>query len=97
MTITLAHTKFLTVPTNKKGEGWRWTRRGSKGGDYVRIDRGDPRAQYAWQQVDHVRVNAGGKALGRDGRPIAGGVKGSGKDSHIPLDEWLKWSRWDRR
>jgi RHS repeat-associated protein len=81
---------------NKKKVGTRWQRPGSKGGDSVRIDQGDPSSAFPSQRVDHVRINSGGKVIGPDGKPIAGVP--SPKDTaeaHIPLSEWIKWRNWD--
>jgi len=75
---------------NKKGAGWRWSNKK----DGVRIDKGSPKSPQASQRVDHVVVRAEGRVIGRNGKPISGSVKDDPVAAHIPLSEWLTWTRW---
>lgn len=62
----------------------------------VRIDKGSKSVSQPVQQVDHVVVRRHGQIIGRDGKPLKPGTK-MGDDpanTHIPLDEWIKWKSW---
>jgi hypothetical protein len=84
--------EWTDVLPTRKGVGTRWF--GPKRArDGVRVDRGDPNAEKASQQVDHVIVRHRGKVIGPDGRPVPSSISDS-YESHIPLKEWLKWSTW---
>ncbi len=76
---------------NKKGTGWRWA---DKKGNGVRVDKGNPRSSSPSQKPDHVVVRSNGKVIGRDGKPLNGSVKDNPIDAHIPLSDWLTWSKW---
>ncbi|WP_438297175.1 hypothetical protein [Streptomyces sp. HUAS TT7] len=54
------------------------------------IDEGNLNNSQEYQQVNHVVINSGGRAIGRDGKPIEGSIK-ENPASHIPLTDWLKW------
>lgn len=97
--------KHWTDKPNKKAmkngvfakDGWRWEEPGSKGGQTVRLDRGDPNNSQETQQVDHVRINSGGKMVGRDGTLYATeAAKQVPKEVHIPYTEWITWSAWNK-
>ncbi|MCC8484214.1 MAG: hypothetical protein LN561_06750 [Rickettsia endosymbiont of Labidopullus appendiculatus] len=68
--------EFGVTNYNKKMDGLRW----KKGGDSIRIDRGDPSAKYVTQQVDHVAISYNGKVVDNTGKnyifkdKITGGV-----------------------
>ena len=85
---------FGNPVANKKGEGLKWNT--PHGKDNIRIDKGDPNAQYSHQQVDHVRVNKGGQVIGRDGNPIlksdTNPYPKNAPEAHIPLSEWINWT-----
>lgn len=59
---------------------------------------GIPNSLFPSQQVDHVRINYRGKAIGRDGNPLSPTSLNPSptktEEVHIPLSEWLKWSTW---
>ncbi|WP_433270850.1 hypothetical protein ACQPZF_10960 [Actinosynnema sp. CS-041913] len=78
---------------NQKGVGLRWfgPNPNSQG---VRIDKAVPGGQPT-QQVTHVVVRDGGRILGRDGKPITGSLQ-QNPTAHIPLDEWVTWSQWNK-
>jgi RHS repeat-associated protein len=80
---------------NRKGDGTRWQDPDDQGNG-VRIDEGDPDNSQPSQQVDHVIVRNGGQVIGRDGQPIGGSIKQDPTNAHIPLSEWLKWSKWNK-
>ncbi|MGE3726321.1 MAG: hypothetical protein AB7I41_12265 [Candidatus Sericytochromatia bacterium] len=82
------------IPT-RKGEGWRWTDPTNKG-NIVRIDKGNPLNSQPTQQVDHVIINADGRILGKDGMPINGSIKSDPINTHIPLNDWINWTRWNK-
>lgn len=86
------HLKSFEKPTNK-GVGYRWN---NDKGDGVRIDKGNPNNSQEYQQVDHVVINSGGKVIGRNGKPISGSIKQNAREAHIPLEEWLKWTEWNK-
>jgi RHS repeat-associated protein len=78
------------------GDGWRWHDPNNKG-NLVRIDEGNPALRNASQQVDHVRVDCGGKVIGPDGQPLKS-AKGDvdGPLSHIPYRDWKTWRQWNQ-
>jgi hypothetical protein len=78
----------------KSGGGWKWFDPGKYKGDGVRIDPGDPNAQYPWQQVDHVSVTYEGKKLDMYGNPIYASTPSATQDAHIPLSVWRTWRFW---
>jgi hypothetical protein len=80
---------------NKKGEGQRWTDPDNPGNG-IRIDRGDPNNSQEIQRTDHVVVRHNGVVIGRDGKPLPGRIADYPELAHIPLDEWLTWSDWNR-
>lgn len=63
---------------------------GRKGADTIRIMKGRPNARYASQRVDYVKINKG-TPIGRNGVRQS---SGNTADAHIPLSEWLTWTRW---
>ena len=77
----------------KKKPGWRWRDPTNKGNG-VRIDKGDADSSFPSQQVDHVLIRKAGQVIGKNGQPIAGSIKNSPTEAHIPLDEWLQWQTW---
>ena len=77
--------------TDAQGTGLRWSDR--HGGNYVRIDRGIPSSSQPWQRIDHVRINYGGRIIGRGGVRLPEGA-GNTEAAHIPLEEWLRWRFW---
>ncbi len=76
------------------GIGRRWVDPANKKGNGVRIDKGNSNNSQTTQQVDHVVVRKDGKVIGRDGQPIQGSIKNNAINAHIPLQEWLTWSKW---
>jgi hypothetical protein len=76
-----------------KSGGWKWWDP-KNSGNYVRIDPGDPNSRDSFRQIDHVHVRSGGRVIGRDGKPMPPGSAGD-PAAHIPLTQWLKWSRWN--
>ncbi len=78
---------------NRKGAGYRWN---DGKGNGVRIDKGNRDNPQVYQQVDHVVINSGGKIIGRNGKPIKGSIENDPREAHIPLEEWLKWSEWNK-
>ena len=80
---------------NGKGVGWRWQNPNYKG-DGVRVDRGNPDSSYPSQREDHVIVNSRGNVIGLDGQPIDGSIDEDAVNAHIPLQDWLKWSSWNK-
>lgn len=78
----------------KRSPGFRWEDPQDPGNG-IRIDKGNPGAEYPSQRVDHVVVRRGGRILGQDGAPIQGALKAH-PEGHIPLDEWMTWKDWDR-
>ncbi|WP_431045779.1 RHS repeat domain-containing protein [Roseateles sp. L2-2] len=81
---------------NSGGEGRKYKDPKAPKENIVRIDKGNPDNSQPSQQVDHVVVLSGGKVRGRDGNPINGSIKNDPVNAHIPLSEWVRWSRWDR-
>ncbi|WP_341753124.1 MULTISPECIES: hypothetical protein [unclassified Candidatus Tisiphia] len=61
---------------NNKMDGLKW----KKGGDSIRIDKGNPAAKYVTQQVDHVAISYNGKVVDHTGNnyifkdEVTGGV-----------------------
>lgn len=87
-----------TPLTTQKGMGLRW---GSQHGkDSIRIDKGDPDAEFPHQKTDHVRINSNGKVIGRNGHPIQDSPSipkpKKSPEAHIPLSEWLEWKQWNK-
>ncbi len=81
---------------NSKGTGERWLDPKNPNGNGVRIDKGDPKSPQPSQRVDHVIVRSGGKVIGPDGNPIPPGASiQDNPQTHIPLQQWLKWQSWD--
>ena len=78
---------------NSSGIGWRWENPHDKG-DGVRIDKGVPGSDFESQRVDHVVVRQNGTVRGRDGERIRGSIRRDGRNAHIPLSEFVRWSRW---
>jgi BirA family biotin operon repressor/biotin-[acetyl-CoA-carboxylase] ligase len=82
--------------STQKGMGVRW---GSKHGqDLIRIDKGNPDADTPHEKVDHVRVNSGGRVIGKDGKAILDSkvpLPRKAPEAHIPLSEWLQWKHWN--
>jgi len=78
-----------------KGEGVKWSD-GTKGNNVIRINQGDPKADYPSQRVPYVKLVRNGQVIGRDGKPILRSptIHKSSKhpDAHIPLSEWIKWT-----
>lgn len=85
---------------NKKKGGWRW-RDPDNEGNGVRWDKGDPQSKWPSQREDHVRVDKGGKVIGRDGKPIDSSPENPNptatEDAHIPSSEYEKWLNWGER
>ncbi|MCC8399181.1 MAG: hypothetical protein LN563_01155, partial [Rickettsia endosymbiont of Platyusa sonomae] len=48
---------------NNKMDGLKW----KKGGDSIRIDKGNPNAEYIAQQIDHVAISHNGKVVDHTG------------------------------
>ncbi|MDO5068345.1 MAG: hypothetical protein Q4D96_13795, partial [Propionibacteriaceae bacterium] len=80
---------------NNKGIGTRWFDPAALKSNGIRADQGRPDSHYQTQQVDHVIVRSGGKVIGPDGKPIPGKID-QNWEAHIPLDDWLGWSTWDK-
>ena len=80
---------------NKKGVGTRWFDPTAPKANGIRADQGWPEAHFQTQQVDHVIVRSGGKVIGPDGNPIPGRIDDNW-EAHIPLDDWLGWTTWDK-
>ncbi len=87
-----------------RGIGIKWSGtadkgRTDKGQNYIRIDKGNPNAEFPAQRVDHVRINSGGKVIGKDGKVVKKTDEflkpSKNPESHIPLEEWLRWKEWD--
>jgi hypothetical protein len=87
----------LNAKAVKKGRsekpGIKWSN-GKK--DSVRIDKGSSSSSNPSQRVDHVRINKDGRIIGRNGKQLPAGarVKDHGWETHIPLNEWIRWSKW---
>lgn len=81
---------------NRKGDGQRWSDPKDPKGTGVRIDKGNPDNSQPSQQVDHVVVRDKGRVVGRDGQPIQGSIKDNASQAHVPLNEWVRWSSWNR-
>lgn len=65
----------------RTGGGWRWSDPHAKPGtNYIRVDPAKPSSCDPSQRVDHVHV-------------VSGGVEVA---NHVPLDQWLGWSTWNR-
>jgi hypothetical protein len=79
--------------SNRKGIGHRWVDPRDEGNG-IRVGQGNPNSRLA-QRVDHVIVRKGGKVIGRDGKPIMGSIEDNASNAHIPLEEWLRWSKWN--
>ncbi|MGH9214607.1 MAG: RHS repeat domain-containing protein, partial [Acidimicrobiales bacterium] len=77
----------------RKGDGRRWTDPDDPGNG-VRIDPANPTSPQISQRVDHVVVRHNGQVIGRNGQPIQGSIAENALEAHIPLREWLTWSRW---
>lgn len=78
----------------KKGVGRRWFDPNNPKANGVRIDQGNPNNSQPSQQVDHVVVRKDGKVIGRNGQQIQGKISDDPINAHIPLQEWLTWSKW---
>ena len=79
--------------TNRKGVGMRWEDPSNRGNG-VRIDQGNVNNSQVLQQVDHVVVRSNGRIIGPDGKPVAGSIR-ENPQAHIPLDQWLRWKKWN--
>jgi len=80
---------------NNKEAGVKWSD-GTKGNNAIRINQGDPKANYPSQRVPYVKIVRNGQVIGRDGKAILR-TRDIPKpkdhpDAHIPLSEWIKWS-----
>ncbi len=78
---------------NAKKVGTRWSDPANPGNG-VRIDQGTPGHSMPSQRVDHVIVRRNGQVIGRDGKPISGSVRDDFENAHIPLNEYVNWSKW---
>lgn len=74
--------------------GWRWFDPKDEGTG-VRFDPGNPAVTQPTQRVDHVVVRVKGRVIGRDGKPISGGLASDPVNGHIPLSDYRTWSTWD--
>ncbi len=85
--------------STNSGIGIRRSRTADKGGNYIGIAKGNPNAKFPAQRVDHVRINSGGKVIGKDGKVVKKTDEflnpSKNPESHIPLEEWLRWKEWD--
>jgi len=93
------HGKGQVINTDKS-KGFLWSD-GEKGNNYIRIMKGDPKAEHISQHVDYVRLVRNGQVIGRDGKPIIKetipGLKPrKNPEAHIPLSEWVSWPEWFR-
>ena len=79
---------------NRKEEGWRW-KDPQNLGNGIRIDKGNPNHSLPSQQVDHVIIRQNGCVIGRDGKTIKGSIKNDPVNAHIPLKDWLTWTKWN--
>jgi hypothetical protein len=69
-------------------------------GHSIRIMQGNPDYKMDYQLEDYVQLRSGGKVLGKDGREISNkdfNKPRKHKDAHIPLNEWMKWERWNKK
>jgi hypothetical protein len=82
-----------------RGIGIKWSGTADKGRNYIRIDKGNPNAEFPAQRVDHVRINSRGNVIGKDGKVVKKTDEffkpSKNPESHIPLEEWLRWKEWD--
>jgi hypothetical protein len=80
---------------NQRGIGLRWSDPENPKANIVRVDKENPQSPYLTQRTDHGVVQNCGKVLGRDGKPILGSIKENFDTSHIPLNEYQTWSKWN--
>lgn len=63
-----------------------------RGGNSVRIDKGDPTAVNPSQRVDHVVITSNGKSVGSGGRVLKDKKSAA---AHISFSEWQGWATWN--
>ena len=74
---------------NKKKIGQRFWDPRNETGNTIRVDKGIPGHPLESQRVEHVRINCGGRVIGRAGQVLS---DGQNAEAHIPLDDWLTWT-----
>jgi SPP1 gp7 family putative phage head morphogenesis protein len=70
-------------PTEKR-DGVVYEKPGSKGGTYVKVQKGNPNSSNPGQRYDNVRVTKNGKSLDKNGNV----VPKKSKESHIPIKDF---------
>ena len=74
---------WVAKPT-EKGDGVVYEKPGSKGGTYVKVQKGNPNSSNSGQRYDNVRVTKDGKSLDKNGNV----VPKKSQESHIPVKDF---------
>ena len=68
--------------------------------DNIRVMQGDPTAKFLHQKQDYVKITSNGRSIGRDGLAISDKIFEAPSEipeAHIPLNEWIKWEKWNKK